>query len=52
MHAQLAEPWTILRIVSAVMDARPKSGGIGLSVFATRLMDQLDVNLKKVSGSI
>lgn len=52
LSAQLAEPWTILRIVSAVMD-RPAEGylaGSELSVFATRLMDQLDVNLKKVSG--
>lgn len=52
LGAQLAEPWTILRIVSAVMD-RPTEGylsGSELSVFATRLMDAIDANLKIVAG--
>lgn len=52
LAGQLAEPWTILRIVSAVMD-RPSEGylaGSELSVFATRLMDEIDVTMKKVAA--
>ena len=50
LSAQLAEPWTILRIVSAVMD-RPNEHYLAaseLSVFAEQLMDQIDANLNKV----
>lgn len=52
LGAQLAEPWTILRIVSAVMDrpAEDYLAGSELSIFAIRLMDQIDVNLKTVAG--
>lgn len=52
LGAQLAEPWTILRVVSAVMDrpAEDYLAGSELSVFATRLMNQIDVNLKAVAG--
>lgn len=52
LGAQLNEPWTILRVVSAVMD-RPTEdylAGSELSIFATRLMDQIDVNLRAVAG--
>lgn len=52
LGAQLAEPWTVLRIVSAVMD-RPTEGylaGSELSVFATRLMDSVDANLHAVAS--
>jgi hypothetical protein len=52
LGAQLAEPWSILRVVSAVMD-RPTEGylrGSELAVFATRLMDDIDVNLKAVAN--
>lgn len=52
LGAQLAEPWTILRIVSAVMD-RPTEGylaGSELSVFAIRLMDAIDANLRAVAS--
>ncbi|MES2340908.1 MAG: hypothetical protein V4597_04470 [Pseudomonadota bacterium] len=50
LAAQLAERWTILRIVSAVMD-RPTEHYLAaseLSVFATRVMDEIDKNLLKV----
>ncbi|MBA4013971.1 MAG: hypothetical protein C0481_19080 [Phenylobacterium sp.] len=52
LGAQLAEPWTILRIVSAVMDHPTESylSGSELSPFATRLMDGVDANLKIVAG--
>lgn len=52
LGAQLAEPWTILRVVSAVMDrpAEDYLAGSELSVFATRLMAQIDVGLKSVAG--
>lgn len=52
LGAQLAEPWTILRVVSAVMD-RPVEdylAGSELSVFAMRVMDLVDLNLAKVAG--
>ncbi|MGH6999462.1 MAG: hypothetical protein ACREEO_14805, partial [Phenylobacterium sp.] len=47
-----AEPWTILRIVSAVMDHPTESylSGSELAVFAKRLMDAVDANLKTVAG--
>lgn len=50
LAAQLAEPWTILRIVSAVMD-RPTEHYLAaseLSVFAVRVMDEIDKNLGRV----
>lgn len=50
LSAQLAEPWTILRIVSAVMD-RPTEHYLAaseFSVFAEQLMDEVDKNLNKV----
>lgn len=50
LSAQLAEPWTIMRIVSAVMD-RPNEHYLAaseLSVFAEQLMDEIDKNLGKV----
>ncbi len=50
LAAQLAEPWTILRIVSAVMD-RPTEHYLAaseFSVFAEQLMDEIDKNLGKV----
>lgn len=52
LGAQLAEPWTVLRIVSAVMDHPAESylSGSELSVFATRLMDAVDANLKAVAS--
>ena len=52
LGAQLVEPWTILRVVSAVMD-RPVEdylAGSELSIFALRVMDQIDGNLKSVDG--
>ena len=51
LAAQLAEPWTILRIVSAVMD-RPTEHYLAaseFSVFAEQLMDEIDKNLTKVA---
>jgi hypothetical protein len=51
MAAQMAEPWSILRIVSAVMD-RPTERYLAsseLSVFAERLMDEIDANLAHVA---
>ncbi|WP_312161657.1 hypothetical protein [Phenylobacterium sp.] len=52
LGAQMAEPWTILRIVSAVMDHPTESylSGSELAVFANRLMDAVDANLKVVAG--
>jgi len=52
LAAQLVEPWTVLRVVSAVMD-RPSEhylAGSELAVFATRVMDAIDENLKKVAA--
>nr|QQZ49623.1 hypothetical protein JKL49_22385 [Phenylobacterium glaciei] len=50
LAAQLAEPWTILRIVSAVMDHPTEHylAASEFSVFAERLMDEIDKNLGKV----
>ena len=51
LAAQLAEPWTILRIISAVMD-RPTEHYLAaseFSIFAERLMDEIDKNLTKVA---
>jgi hypothetical protein len=51
LSAQMAEPWSILRIVSAVMD-RPTErylAGSELAVFAERLMAEIDANLKHVA---
>ncbi|WP_332767320.1 hypothetical protein [Phenylobacterium sp.] len=51
LSAQLAEPWTILRVVSAVMD-RPNEHYLAdseLAIFAIRLMEAIDANLKKVA---
>lgn len=52
LGAQLAEPWTILRIVSAVMDHPTESylSGSELASFATRLMDAVDANLQTVGA--
>lgn len=52
LGAQLAEPWMILRVVSAVMHRPNESymAGSELAVFALRLMDQIDANMKKVAG--
>lgn len=52
LGAQMTEPWTILRIVSAVMDHPTESylSGSELAVFAIRLMDAVDANLKTVAG--
>lgn len=52
LGAQLAEPWMILRVVSAVMHRPNESymAGSELAVFALRLMDLIDANMKKVSG--
>ena len=50
LSAQLAEPWTILRIVSAVMD-RPTEHYLAaseFSVFGERLLDEIDKNLGRV----
>lgn len=51
LSAQMAEPWSILRIVSAVMD-RPTERYLAsseLAVFAVRLMDEIDANLTHVA---
>lgn len=51
LSAQMAERWSILRIVSAVMD-RPTErylAGSELSIFAERLMDEIDKNLAHVA---
>ncbi len=50
LAAQLAEPWTILRIVSAVMDHPTEHylAASEFSVFAEQLMDEIDKNLGKV----
>lgn len=52
LGAQLNEPWTILRVVSAVMDHPTEDylAASDLSIFATRLMDQIDANLRAVAG--
>ncbi|MDP3853357.1 hypothetical protein [Phenylobacterium sp.] len=51
LAAQLAEPWMILRVVSAVMDRPTESylAGSELAVFAVRLMENIDANLKRVA---
>ncbi|WP_340645559.1 hypothetical protein [Phenylobacterium sp.] len=51
LAAQLAEPWTILRIVSAVMDHPTEQylAASEFSVFAEQLMDEIDKNLTKVA---
>jgi len=51
LAAQLTEPWAILRIVSAVMDrpAEAYLAGSELAVFATRLMDTIDLGLASVA---
>ncbi|WP_374577448.1 hypothetical protein [Phenylobacterium sp.] len=51
LSAQLAQRWTILRIVSAVMDHPAESylSGSELAMFATRLMDAVDANLQAVA---
>lgn len=51
LSAQMAEPWSILRIVSAVMD-RPTERYLAsseLAIFAERLMGDIDANLKHVA---
>ncbi|WP_304164062.1 hypothetical protein [Phenylobacterium aquaticum] len=51
LSAQMAEPWTILRIVSAVMDhpAERYLAASELSIFALRVMDQIDQNLTHIA---
>lgn len=52
LGAQLAEPWMILRVVSAVM-SRPTENylaGSELAVFALRMMDSIDEHLKAVAS--
>jgi len=51
LAGQLAQPWMILRIVSAVMD-KPTEGYLAqseLSDFAERLMDDIDANLAAIT---
>lgn len=50
LAAQLPEPWMILRIVSAVMDHPDEHylAASELSIFAQRVMDQIDANLGRV----
>lgn len=52
LAGQLAEPWTILRIVSAVMDRPGESymSGSELAFFAIRIMDAIDAQVKAVAG--
>lgn len=52
LAGQLAEPWTILRIVSAVMDRPGESymAGSELALFATRLMDAVDSRIRTVAS--
>ncbi|HEY9235001.1 MULTISPECIES: hypothetical protein [Phenylobacterium] len=52
LAGQLAEPWTILRIVSAVMDKPAESymAGSELASFAVRLMDAVDLGVKALAG--
>lgn len=52
LGAQLAEPWMILRVVSAVMSRPTESylAGSELAVFALRTMDSIDANLKQVAS--
>jgi len=50
LAAQLAHPWMVLRIVSGVMD-RPAERYLAaseLSIFAERLMEEIDANLAHV----
>ncbi|HPA39992.1 MAG TPA: hypothetical protein PLV04_14685 [Phenylobacterium sp.] len=51
LAAQLAEPWTIMRVVSSVMDHPGERylAASELSVFALRLMDLIDQNLVHVA---
>jgi hypothetical protein len=52
LAGQLAEPWTVLRIVSAVMDRPGESymAGSELALFATRLMDAVDLRIRTVAS--
>ena len=52
LAGQLAEPWTILRSVSAVMDRPGESymAGSELALFATRLMDAVDSRIRTVAS--
>lgn len=51
LSAQLAEPWTILRIISAVMDHPNENylAGSEFGVFAERLMDAIDRSLRHLA---
>ena len=51
LAAQLAEPWTIMRVVSSVMDHPGERylAASELSVFALRLMDLIDQNLVHIA---
>lgn len=51
LAAQLAEPWTIMRVVSSVMDHPGERylSASELSVFALRLMDLIDQNLAHIA---
>ena len=52
LYAHLDEPWAILRLVSAVMQ-RPDDRYVAnseLAVFGQRLLEDIDAQLKRVSG--
>lgn len=51
LAAQLAEPWTIMRVVSSVMDHPGERylAASELSIFALRLMDLIDQNLVHIA---
>lgn len=52
LGAQLAEPWMVLRVVSAVMSRPTESylAGSELAVFALRMMDSIDEHLRQVAS--
>jgi hypothetical protein len=52
LYAQLDEPWLILRMISAVMH-RPGDRFVGnseLATFGERLLDDIDVRLKRIAA--
>lgn len=54
LAAQLAHPWQVLRIISAVMD-KPDENYFAASesaIFALRLMDQVDAGLSRLAGLV
>ena len=50
LSAQMAQPWMVLRVISAVMDHPTEAylAGSELSVFAERLLDDIDRNLEHI----